>query len=111
MLSQRIEGGGTLRDQAHAAFRQRGFVPEHLRSLPIPTGTEYLWEWFNELQGARTSNGFGANPITYTEMAAWATLSGRDLEPFEVRLLKDLDLLYLSAVAEASASRKEQKRG
>lgn len=112
MLSRQIEGGGTLRDQALSLAAQGRAVPENLRSLPFPEGLEYLWGWFSELQTARTSNGFGVNPITYGELQAWSHMTARDLDAWEVQLLKDLDLRYLASSAEVSAeSNKRRENG
>lgn len=65
----------------------------------LPAGAAHVWEWFGELNLARTGNGFGANPFTYAEISAWASLLGRCPRPWEVVALKALDRAYLEAVA------------
>lgn len=40
---------------------------------------------------ARGSNGMTLNPISFTEIKAWAELTGTEITPKEVRLLKMLD--------------------
>ena len=55
-----------------------------------------MLEWFNELQNARQSNGFGLSVLTYAEIGAWASLTGRTPTPFEVKLIKDLDVLFVA---------------
>lgn len=52
-----------------------------------------------ELSGSRTSNGFGLNPISFTEILSWATLAGVAPTPWEVRLLKRLDAATLAVKA------------
>lgn len=68
----------------------------------LPDLGAYLWAWFVELSAARSGNGFGENPIGYTEIAAWAALTGRDLTPWEVSVLRRLDAVTLAAWAEKS---------
>ena len=50
-----------------------------------------------ELQQSRQSTGMGGfNPLTYTEIDAWARLSDREVSPWELGLLKQLDMLFLT---------------
>lgn len=65
----------------------------------LPAGTEYLWAWFRELNAARGSSGFGPNPLAYTEIAAWARLTGRAPAVWEVRWLIALDHVWLAGEA------------
>jgi hypothetical protein len=48
------------------------------------------------LSSARTSNGFGLNPLPFCEIEAWARLSGVEPTPWEVSLLKRLDMVTLA---------------
>ena len=57
---------------------------------------ERVWGWFIELNGARTSNGFGANPITYSEISAWRELTGAETTPGDIDAIKQLDRVYLT---------------
>lgn len=54
-----------------------------------------MWEWFADLSAARDFVlGYGvglAQPIRYTEIAAWASLMRIKLEPWEVRALRLVD--------------------
>lgn len=61
-----------------------------------PLALDHVWRWYCELGGARTSNGFGLNPISFTEIRAWADLTGADPTPWEVGLLKRLDAVTLA---------------
>lgn len=70
----------------------------------------YLWGWFIELASARTSNGFGLNPISYVEIAAWARLTGREPSPWEVSLLKRMDGAALAAYAKKAPGAKAPPR-
>jgi hypothetical protein len=54
---------------------------------------------FRELAQGRTGNGFGPNPIGWTEMRDWSILTAMHLSPFDVEVLRGLDGLYLTAYA------------
>lgn len=60
-------------------------------------------EWFEELSKARTSNGFGVNSFTYTELQAWAVLTRRVPTPFEVEMLMALDVIERGSMAKQKA--------
>lgn len=104
-----------MRDEYLSVQRQRGLGWTHpaLVGPPFPGGLEYLFNmvirhdekgiarsyvggWFGELSGARSSNGFGVNPVSYAEIDAWARLTGRHPSFLEVSALRRLDAAYLS---------------
>lgn len=68
----------------------------------MPAAAEHLWQWFVELDAARSSNGFGGNPIGFGEVEAWARLTGRSPRPWEVTALRRMDALRLELAAEAA---------
>jgi hypothetical protein len=41
----------------------------------------------------------GPMPITYQEIIAWVTLTGNDLSPWEVEVIKRLDKIYVKVVS------------
>jgi len=60
----------------------------------------HVWRWFLELHSARTGNGYGPNPITFSEIRAWMELKGVVLRGFEVDAIRALDGAYLEAYSE-----------
>lgn len=76
--------------------------PEGLSDLNCPEPAEHVWRWFLELRRRRSGSGFGANPISYAELEAWARLSGTRPSALEVGWIMDLD----DAVMEATAAAK-----
>jgi hypothetical protein len=54
------------------------------------------------LHATRTSNGFGANPITYTEMKSYFDLIQVEPEEWEVELIKLFDNIALDEYEKAS---------
>jgi hypothetical protein len=73
-----------------------------MRRIPILDGPEYpellepVWHDFLHLSRGRTSNGFGANLLTWTDIAEWQRLTRIDLSPWQVDLLVALDNVWLT---------------
>lgn len=57
---------------------------------------------------ARTSNGFGLNPISFTEIDAWQRLSGEMLRPWELRAIRRMDLVVIE---HANSKAAEETKG
>jgi hypothetical protein len=64
-----------------------------------PRWLEYLWQWWLELNLVRGSSGFGPLPVSFTEIAAWAQLTRRAPDPFEVECIVALDRAFLNSYA------------
>lgn len=80
----------TLRASLAQVEKQLGRKPLQLQQLSEverPEEAEYLWGWYLEL--------FNGGKLTYQELDAWSRLTRRVLLPWEVRVLKTLDLIYL----------------
>lgn len=93
----------TVREHLQSVYQQTGECPPELLNEPeVPEVLQYLVRWFRELSACRGSNGMGfPNPISYTEIKAWADLTGhQDIEDWEVEVIKDLDRLLLKQYAE-----------
>lgn len=86
--------GNELREHYKSIWRQTGEKPKELENQ-CPEAFQYLWDYFDQLNGARTSNGFGANPLSYSEIQCWRSLMDIDLTPNEVTILKYLDNEWL----------------
>lgn len=65
----------------------------------LPIAGRHIWGWFCELCGSRTA-GMASNPLTFMEIEAWARLTGVRPNPFEIRLLKAIDALWMSVQGE-----------
>lgn len=55
------------------------------------------------LHSTRTSNGFGANPITFTEMKNYFDLIQVEPEEWEVNLIRRFDMVALDHYEKANA--------
>jgi hypothetical protein len=67
---------------------------------------EIVWNYYNDLSSARTSNGYSPNPLSYSEIAAWRDLTDNDITPFEVKVIKRLDIAYLNFSAKKQSKNK-----
>lgn len=54
------------------------------------------------LHSTRTSNGFGANPITFTEMKSYFDLIQTEPEEWEVELIRIFDNIAIEVYEKAS---------
>lgn len=76
---------------------------------PIRLGGAELiyWQWFVELCGTRQSSFNGSEPISYAEIAAWSALTGTELRPRDVKILRAIDSVMLQATREKARSGRE----
>lgn len=93
-------------------WRQTGVKPKELEDLiELPEGYHQVWKFFIDLHNARGSNGFGINPISYTEIKSYFDLMQIQAEDYEVTLIKLFDNEALNAYAkEAEAERKKSQK-
>ena len=90
-------GGGALGDHYAAMVRSgRRAAP---KPPSLPHGTAHIWNTFCRLDAKRRSNGFGPEPISYSEIEAYLRVTGESLDPWEVKALAELDDQYIEAAA------------
>ena len=65
----------------------------------LPFELEGVWRDFLELAGRRGIGGMGPAPLTYRDLEAWGSLTGRRLSRLELRLLARLDDCWLASLA------------
>lgn len=70
-------------------------MPEELQQKELPECLFYLWQWFIELSNGRQYGEFGPMPLSYTEIQAWAALTGNTPTAWEVETLKRIDVAFL----------------
>lgn len=73
----------------------------------LPSAVAHVWAWFCELSAARTSNGYGADPITFGDIDAWARLTRLSPTPWEVALIRRIDSAILPRMNKPAGSGKE----
>lgn len=103
-----------MRDQLQSVWRQTGHKPKELEDLiELPESCVPVWRWFIDLHNARGSNGFGVNPINYTEIKAYFDLMDILPEEWEVNLIKRFDneaLLAYAKEAKEAEKRNQQNK-
>jgi hypothetical protein len=86
-----------LIDHLRAVEEKTGRTPQALLDAPsLPEGCEELWRVFGELHSCRTSNGFGPNRITYTDVDAFQRVTCIRLKPWELDAIRRADRAYLN---------------
>lgn len=77
------------------AWEVSGVMPVELDFPEPPYPVLYLWHWFLELHNSRQYSMDGAMATTYTEIKAWAELTGRNPTQEDIRIIKQLDLIAI----------------
>ena len=99
-LGVRQEDGFTLKQHLLTAWKQSGKKPQELIDAPpLPELTAYLWGYYQELHRRRVNYGWGHVPLSFSEVEAWARLTKRKLDPWELSALLDIDAVYLASIA------------
>lgn len=84
---------GTERAHLEAAARSGSVTARKELESPVeyPDALRYLHEWILELYGRSGLGMSGYAPLSYSEIMAWALLTGRLVAPWEVDALIQLD--------------------
>lgn len=95
----RMEGDATVREHLEAvAAKGRGPSAEKAKATltppAFPEALAYLWSWWLDLCAARPEGQHGLAPLTYTDLHAWASLTGAEPTPWEVSALLSIDRTY-----------------
>jgi hypothetical protein len=101
--------GMSLRETLEMAWSIEGVKPSELDGPECPYYGSYLWEWYLQLRRRSAGTGFGAAPITWEAIDAWARRSGIDPAPWELEILESLDAAYLKQQA-AEQKKNDQRR-
>lgn len=78
---------------------------------PIPPIAEHAWRVFWDLSETRAVGMGGVSGISYTELAAYATMTGQPLTPLDVALVREADRAFLASVRKADAAREDGETG
>lgn len=77
---------------------------QDIEAAQCPAGLAYLWTIYTRLNARRSSNGFGPNPISYSEMESYLRLHGKVLSREELDLLVAVDNAYLQHFHEKNSA-------
>ena len=93
-LSEKQKDGATLRETLESIKKQTGIVPPELETLKVRQSVMFLWEHFLHLNQTRSS-GMGVSAISYSEIKAYCELNDVSFSPYELKVIKSLDGLFL----------------
>jgi len=91
-----LDDGGTRRSHFEAA-QKSGFKVKELEHEDLDPFCDQWWQWFCELNSGRQSNGMGVNVLSWAELKAWTELTDNHPTPFEIHVLKLIDIEYVNA--------------
>lgn len=69
-----------------------------------------MWSWFTDLNAARASSGFAPLPISYQEIHDYSELVRAQVTPWEVSLLRRLDVAWLEVWEEKRPKTDNEKQ-
>ena len=111
-LGRKLGNSGTLRDQLNSVWRQTGIKPKGLEQLKeLPEACTQVWKWFIDLNNSRSSNGFGVNPLSYSDIKAYFDLMGIEIEEWELHLIKRIDNEALNSYSKEAESERKKASG
>jgi hypothetical protein len=100
-----------LREQLLSVQRQTKKVPKQLQDLvSLPESMMQIWGHFITLDAQRSSNGYSANPLSFTEIASYFSLIKEDVDVWEVQLLRRLDQTLLSVYSKQAEAEMKSKK-
>ena len=73
-------------------------MPEELKPKELPDCMIYLWQTFISISGCRQHGMSGPLAISYSEMKSWSELTGNELSPLDIEILRRLDSLYIKVM-------------
>lgn len=97
-LSTTDQSGITKRAHLEQVYKSTKKMPDDLKPREIPQPLLYIWQTFVSISACRQSGFSGPLAISYTEIKSWSELTGNDLTPLDVDILRKLDALYLKVI-------------
>jgi hypothetical protein len=77
-----------------------------LNEKPLSHLAEPIWNTFWTLHSTRQIGQTGFQPLTYLEIEAFMRLMDIDLEPYEVQIIKRMDIVFLNTLNTTKESTK-----
>lgn len=69
-----------------------------LESPEIPGCFKHLLHWYADLASVRSYGMAGPMPVSYNDIMGWKALTGIIVEPHEIRLLRQIDAVFMEVV-------------
>lgn len=104
------KAGSTVKDQLMSVWRQTGIKPKELEDVvSLPQSCYGVWKVFIDLNNARSSSGFGVNPVSYLEIQAYCSLYNTVLDEWELDLIRKFDNEVLKIYADQAEKQSKKK--
>lgn len=104
------KAGSTVKDQLMSVWRQTGVKPKELDDVvTLPECCYGVWKAFIDLNNARSSSGFGVNPVSYLEIQAYCNLYNTVLDEWELDLIRKFDNVVLQIHADQAEKQSKKK--
>lgn len=87
------------RDMRTRGERLRDDGADHLPVPPVAAGGQLI-EWFFDV-GPVAAGGMGPVPLAYTDLQAWAQITGAPLEPWQATTLRRMSRAYVAELRTA----------
>lgn len=109
-LGSSPNGKDTVRDQLNSVWKQTGIKPSELDCEYELDELFYdAWQFFLKLHSKRGSNGFGVNPLSYSEVKAFFDLHQIHPAHYELELIEQFDNVALEVFAKSQEKQKKQQ--
>jgi len=80
---------------------QTGQVPQRLASVPeLPYALLRARDWFWEIRSRVGGNGFGLSPISFVDLQAWQSYTGRRPTHLEKKAILVFDNVFVRVMGE-----------
>jgi hypothetical protein len=109
-MQSRQTDGCTLRENLEALQRQGKVVEELLNEPELDDMFYEVWGWFLRLHNKRSSNGFGVNPLQYSEIESFFRLQSYMPQAWEIEIINILDGVALDAYSEQQEKAERAKQ-
>jgi hypothetical protein len=99
-----------LKNKGGPAFaQQRNEIESRLHIPDMPEEYMDAWKHFMALHRSRGGNGFGVNPLSYTEIDAYIRLTHTYLLPDEIIAIQIIDAAYLKCESDLRKAAQKAK--
>ncbi len=88
--------------------RRDGVAPRELQTPPAPALLQHLLPLYRELATSRQGRFNGPLPLAWSELLAWASLTATPVSPWEARLLRALDMVWIDVWQSVQPPRPDQ---
>lgn len=109
-LGSSNNGKDTIRDQLNLVWKTTGAKPAELYCEHELDELFYdAWQFFLKLHSKRSSNGFGVNPLSYTEIKAFFDLHQIYPAQYELELIEQFDNVAMEIYAKNQEKQRKQQ--